>query len=117
MLSISTPQNCDVDVDGAVVPFSSSRERLGEDVGRRVGVFVWGTMGLIVSKGSSVAKGSFAQGVFGKQARPEGQSELNPLPKENFTSISAPTIKGIRIRRQRQIHTSDTADYTWMQHL
>lgn len=118
MLSSSKPQNCDVGVDGAVVPFSSSRERVGEDVGRRVGAFVWGTVGDVVTtgicemvgdgvakdicdtvgvsvakgtvdaKGSSVAEGSFTHGVLGKHARPVGQSELNPLPNKNFTSIS-----------------------------
>jgi hypothetical protein len=38
-------------------------------------------MGEIVANGWRVAEGSFAHGVFGKQARPDGHSELDPLKK------------------------------------
>ena len=41
-------------------------------------------MGESVAKGSIVAEGSFAHGVFGKHARPEGQSELSPLSDIEF---------------------------------
>ncbi len=41
-------------------------------------------MGESVFKGTIVAEGSFAHGVFGKHARPEGQSELNPLSDKEF---------------------------------
>ncbi len=39
-LSSSNPQKRGIGVDGEVVPLSSSKESVGDDVGRRVGAFV-----------------------------------------------------------------------------
>ena len=99
MLSTSTPQKRDIAVDGAAVPFSSSKARVGKDVGRRVGAFVWSTVGGSVTNGSSVAEGSFAHGVFGKHARPEGHSELSPLSKRNHQLL---------VHRQKRNSTMET---------
>jgi hypothetical protein len=57
------------------------RDTVGFCVGKRVGSFMRGVfVGLGVA--FCVGDGSMSHGVFGKQARPEGHSDEDPLMKK-----------------------------------
>jgi hypothetical protein len=80
ILSVSNPQYINIETTGAsvVVVVIAIIPTVGRGVGKGVGTFVGGFVGMEVV-GGGVGEGSTPQGVFGKQARPSGHSDDDPL--------------------------------------
>ena len=89
ILSVSNPQYINIETTGAsvVVVVIAIIPTVGRGVGKGVGTFVGGFVGMDVVGGfvgmevvgGGVGEGSTPQGVFGKQARPSGHSDDDPL--------------------------------------
>ena len=59
---------------------------------------------MIVEKGGAVYEGSTSQGVFGKQSRPEGHSDDNPLCVENEIKSHLIVFEKKKARQQREAY-------------